>query len=90
MIHLLFVNTESTEFHPNYTGFKLASGANIRFEQIKTTSCDLRICPCDVLQVGGKNRNVYSYLYKEYTVKHQMYRNFLFGKEQNKDVFQLV
>ena len=37
MMHLLGSNTESNEFQPNYTGFELVSGANIRFEQIKTT-----------------------------------------------------
>ena len=36
-IHLLGINIESTEFQPNSAGFKLVSGANIRFEQIKTT-----------------------------------------------------
>ena len=29
------INTESTEFQP--AGFKLVSGAGIRFEQMKTT-----------------------------------------------------
>ena len=40
MIHLLDllgINNESTDFQPNSTGFKLVSGADIRFEQIKTT-----------------------------------------------------
>ena len=36
-IHLLGINTESTEFQPNSTGFKLVSGADIRLEQIKAT-----------------------------------------------------
>ena len=36
-IHLLGINTESTVFQPNFTGFKLVSGPNIWFEQIKTT-----------------------------------------------------
>ena len=35
-IHLLGSNTESAEFQPNSTGFKLVSGTDIRFEQIKT------------------------------------------------------
>ena len=34
-IHLLGSNTESAELQPNPTGFKLVSGADIRFEQIK-------------------------------------------------------
>ena len=34
--HLLGINTKSTEFQPNSTGFKLVCGADIRFEQIKT------------------------------------------------------
>ena len=37
-------HNESTEFQPNSTGFKLESGVNIKFEKIKTTLCDLRIC----------------------------------------------
>ena len=36
-IHLLGSNTESTRFQPNYTEFKLVSGVDIRFEQIKST-----------------------------------------------------
>ena len=36
-IHLLGINTESIEFQPNSTGFKLVSGADIRLEQIKAT-----------------------------------------------------
>ena len=43
-IHLLGSNTESTKFQPNSTGFKLVSGVDIRFEQIKSTESDLRIC----------------------------------------------
>ena len=31
--------------------------ADIRLEQIKATQCDLRICLCDILEVGGKDRN---------------------------------
>ena len=31
-----------------------------------------------------------SSLYKKYTVIRQMYRNSLLGKEQKKDIFQLV
>ena len=42
-IHLLGINTECTEFQPNSTGFELVSGADMRFEQIKMTYCDLRI-----------------------------------------------
>ena len=45
-IYFLGSNTESTEFWPNSTGFKLVSGIDIRFEQIKTKKCDLRIYPC--------------------------------------------
>ena len=56
-IHLLDINTESTEFQPNSTGFKLVSGADIRFEQMKTT-CDLRIYQCDILEVGGKDHTI--------------------------------
>ena len=33
--HLLGVITESTEFQPNSTGFRLVSGADSRFKQIK-------------------------------------------------------
>ena len=36
-IHLLGMNTESSEFQPNSTGFKLVSCADIKFEQMKTT-----------------------------------------------------
>ena len=88
-IYLLHINTESTEFQPNSTGFKLVSSADIRFEQIKTTKCDQRIYPCDILEVGGKDCRVCSSLYKEYTVNHQVYWNFLSGKEQNRSIFQL-
>ena len=35
MIHLLGSNTKSTEFQPNFTGFKLDSGTNIGFEKLK-------------------------------------------------------
>ena len=44
-LHLLGINTESTEFQPNFTGFKLAAGANIR-------------CPCDMLEVVGEDHKV--------------------------------
>ena len=57
MIHLLGSNTKSTEFQPNFTGFKLDSGTNIRFEKIKTKECDLRMYPCDISEVGGKDYN---------------------------------
>ena len=52
-IHLLGINTESTEFQPNSTGFRLVSGADIRFEQIKTT-CDLRNVQVEILEAGSK------------------------------------
>ena len=57
-IHLLGINTESTEFQSSFTRFKLVSGANIRFKQFKTTEFDLRTCPCHILEVGGKDLNV--------------------------------
>ena len=72
-IHLLDINIESTEFQPNSTGLKLMPDVDIRFKQIKTT-CDLRICPSDILEV--KIINFCSSLYKEYTVNHQLYCNF--------------
>ena len=37
MMHLLGINTESTRFQLDSTGFKLVSGANNRFEQFKIT-----------------------------------------------------
>ena len=57
-IHLLGINTESTEIQLNLSGLKLVLGADTRFEQIKVTQCDLRICPCEVLEVGGKGNTV--------------------------------
>ena len=45
-IHSLKINTESAKLQSNSTKFKLASGIDIRFEQIKTTSCELRIYTC--------------------------------------------
>ena len=36
-MHLLVINTESAEFQLNSTGLQLVSGADIRFEQMKTT-----------------------------------------------------
>ena len=57
-IHLLGVNTESAEFQTNSTEFKLVSGYDIRFEQIKTILCVQGICPCFILEVGGKDHNV--------------------------------
>ena len=36
-IHLSDNNSESTEFLPNSTGFKLVSGVDIRFQKIKLT-----------------------------------------------------
>ena len=33
------------------------SDGDIRFEQIKTTECDLRICPFNILEVGVKDDN---------------------------------
>ena len=36
-VHLLGTNTEHNEFLPNSRGFKLYSGVDIRFEQIKST-----------------------------------------------------
>ena len=30
-----------------------------------------------------------SFLYKEYTIDHQMYHSLLLGKEQSKGIFQL-
>lgn len=56
-IHLLGINTKSTELHPNFTGFKLVS-SGFRFEQIKTTRWDLRIYQCDILEVSGKDDDV--------------------------------
>ena len=57
-MHLLGINTEFTEFQPNSTEFKLESGVDVRVERIKTTWCDLRIFPCDILEVSGKDHNV--------------------------------
>ena len=37
MIHSLGINTESTEFQSNFTGFKLMSDVDIISEQIKIT-----------------------------------------------------
>ena len=42
-IHSLSINTESTEFQPNFTGSKLVSGADIWFEQIKTLNTLLEV-----------------------------------------------
>ena len=56
-IHLLVINNESAEFQLNSTGLQLVSGADIRFEQIKTTY-DLRICWRDILEVGDKDHDV--------------------------------
>ena len=53
-IHLLGINSEFTESRSNSTRFKLVSGAHIRFEQITTSLCYLRISPCVILEVGGK------------------------------------
>ena len=52
---LLGIKIESTDFQPNSTGFKLVSGTDIKFEQIKTTQYDLI---CDILEVSGKDHNV--------------------------------
>ena len=57
-IHLLGINTGSIEFQPNSTGFKLVCGADIRSEVIKMAQCDLRISPCDILDVPGKDDNI--------------------------------
>ena len=51
-IHLLGMNTECTEFQPNSTGFELVSGADMRFEQIKTTMWSRNLCLCDISEVG--------------------------------------
>ena len=56
-IHLLGINTESTEFQSNFTRFKLVSGAGIRFEQFKMTQYDLRSSLRDNIEVAGKDLN---------------------------------
>ena len=52
-------NTESTEPKPNSSGFKLVSGADIRFGQIKPTTYYLRIYAYEISEVGGMVNSVY-------------------------------
>ena len=49
-IHSLGINTEATEFQLNSAEFKWVYRIDIRLEQIKTTYCDLRICPLSLFK----------------------------------------
>lgn len=62
VFNLMGIITESIDFQSNSARFRLLSGADIRFEQFKTTRCDLGAFPCDLLEVGCKDLNAFFFL----------------------------